>query len=381
MIDRPGRGRHRAAAADGRADLPDDAGAVRRRLRRPQPDPHRPRRRPVGRAGRRLRPRHAVDGLPRPAAHRLGPAGAHPLAASVRFAAITPVHAEPTCTGTGHVIDESTASGSPPLDLRRHPRRRHRRPSPATPSSPSTDEGKEPTWESWTARSRSSPAPAAASAARSRSSSRREGASVVVNDLDAGPAKETVAAIEAAGGQAVACVGQRHRRRTSPSGSSQTAVDAFGGLDIIVNNAGYTWDSVIQKMTDEQWDAILDVHLQGAVPDPARGPAGHRRGGQGRGRGGPEVLPQGRQHLLDRRARRQRRPGQLRRGQGRRHRPDQDAGQGVGPLQRHRQRGRVRLHQDPAHRGPRRRRRHHRRRGPARSRSASTRSCSPRWSR
>ncbi|BBZ68913.1 hypothetical protein MPRS_00060 [Mycobacterium paraseoulense] len=42
----------------------------------------------------------------------------------------------------------------------------------------------------------------------------------------------------------------------------QTAVDTFGGLDIIVNNAGYTWDSVIQKMTDEQWDAILDVHLK-----------------------------------------------------------------------------------------------------------------------
>jgi 3-oxoacyl-[acyl-carrier protein] reductase len=42
----------------------------------------------------------------------------------------------------------------------------------------------------------------------------------------------------------------------------QTAVDSFGGLDIIVNNAGYTWDSVIQKTTDEQWDAILDVHLK-----------------------------------------------------------------------------------------------------------------------
>jgi 3-oxoacyl-[acyl-carrier protein] reductase len=41
-----------------------------------------------------------------------------------------------------------------------------------------------------------------------------------------------------------------------------TAVDAYGGLDIIVNNAGYTWDTVIQKMTDEQWDAILDVHLK-----------------------------------------------------------------------------------------------------------------------
>ncbi|QIS02097.1 SDR family oxidoreductase [Nocardia brasiliensis] len=89
----------------------------------------------------------------------------------------------------------------------------------------------------------------------------REGAKVVVNDLDPEPAKETLAAIEAAGGQAVSCVGS-----VTDEGFAerfvQTAVDEFGGLDIIVNNAGYTWDSVIQKMTDEQWDAILDVHLK-----------------------------------------------------------------------------------------------------------------------
>jgi len=39
------------------------------------------------------------------------------------------------------------------------------------------------------------------------------------------------------------------------------AMETFGGLDIIVNNAGYTWDSTIQKMTDEQFQAMLDVHL------------------------------------------------------------------------------------------------------------------------
>ena len=84
---------------------------------------------------------------------------------------------------------------------------------------------------------------------------------VVVNDLDEGPAKETVTAIEAAGGDAVACTGSV----TGPGFAErfvQTAVDAYGGLDIIVNNAGYTWDSVIQKMADEQWDAILDLHLK-----------------------------------------------------------------------------------------------------------------------
>ena len=88
-----------------------------------------------------------------------------------------------------------------------------------------------------------------------------DGAAVVVNDLDEAPAKETVAAIEAAGGRAVACPGS-----VTDDGFAerfvQTAVDTFGGLDIIVNNAGYTWDSVIQKMTDEQWDAIIDVHLK-----------------------------------------------------------------------------------------------------------------------
>ncbi|RUP00824.1 MAG: SDR family oxidoreductase [Mycobacterium sp.] len=88
-----------------------------------------------------------------------------------------------------------------------------------------------------------------------------DGAKVVVNDLDAGPAKETVAAIEAAGGTAVVCAGS-----VAEDGFAerfvQTAVDEYGGVDIIVNNAGYTWDSVVQKMSDEQWDAILDVHLK-----------------------------------------------------------------------------------------------------------------------
>ncbi|MGZ0145406.1 SDR family NAD(P)-dependent oxidoreductase [Rhodococcus qingshengii] len=89
----------------------------------------------------------------------------------------------------------------------------------------------------------------------------REGAKVVVNDLDAEPAQETVAAIEAAGGQAVACVGSVTEEGFAER-FVQSAVDSFDGLDIIVNNAGYTWDSVIQKMTDEQWDAIVDVHLK-----------------------------------------------------------------------------------------------------------------------
>ncbi|MFI1018657.1 SDR family NAD(P)-dependent oxidoreductase [Streptomyces sp. NPDC020965] len=88
-----------------------------------------------------------------------------------------------------------------------------------------------------------------------------EGASVVINDLDKVPADETVAAITSAGGRAVACVGSVTEEGFADRFVA-TAIDSFGGLDIIVNNAGYTWDTVIQKMTDEQWDAILDVHLK-----------------------------------------------------------------------------------------------------------------------
>lgn len=88
-----------------------------------------------------------------------------------------------------------------------------------------------------------------------------EGAAVVVNDLDAEPAEQTVADILAAGGRAIACPGS-----VTADGFAerfvQTAVHNFGGLDIIINNAGFTWDAVIQKTTDEQWDTILDVHLK-----------------------------------------------------------------------------------------------------------------------
>lgn len=88
-----------------------------------------------------------------------------------------------------------------------------------------------------------------------------EGASVVVNDLDKGAADETVSDIAAAGGSAVACVGS-----VTEDGFAErfvhTATDNFGGLDIIVNNAGYIMDNVIPKMTDEQWDTIIDLHLK-----------------------------------------------------------------------------------------------------------------------
>jgi len=87
-----------------------------------------------------------------------------------------------------------------------------------------------------------------------------EGARVVVNDLDDGPGNETVAELRAMGAEAIACNGD-----VTQDGFAErfvaAGIDTWGGLDIIVNNAGYTWDNVIQKMTDEQWYAILNVHL------------------------------------------------------------------------------------------------------------------------
>lgn len=89
----------------------------------------------------------------------------------------------------------------------------------------------------------------------------REGALLVVNDLDGDCCAEVIQEITALGGQAVACVGSV---TDADFGERfvDTAIRSYGRLDIIVNNAGYAWDGVIQKMTDEQFDAMLDIHLK-----------------------------------------------------------------------------------------------------------------------
>lgn len=87
-----------------------------------------------------------------------------------------------------------------------------------------------------------------------------EGAAIVVNDLDETPANAVVAEIVAAGGRAVSCVGNVTAEDFGDR-FVQTALDSFGGLDIIVNNAGYTRDAVIQKQSDEQFQSMLDVHV------------------------------------------------------------------------------------------------------------------------
>jgi len=89
----------------------------------------------------------------------------------------------------------------------------------------------------------------------------KEGGHVVVSDLDEDPANEVVEEIKASGGHAVACVGDV-TDPAYPDKLIKTAVEAFGpSIDVIVNNAGYIWDAVIHKMSDEQWEAMLKIHL------------------------------------------------------------------------------------------------------------------------
>ena len=88
----------------------------------------------------------------------------------------------------------------------------------------------------------------------------QHGAKVVVTDIDAAPAEATVAAIQAAGGTALAVPADV----TNDGGIEDLigqAVKSFGGIDILVNNAGYTWDGMMHKMSDQQWEAMLAIHL------------------------------------------------------------------------------------------------------------------------
>ncbi len=87
------------------------------------------------------------------------------------------------------------------------------------------------------------------------------GAKVMLNDLDAEPLEET-RALAAMGvtGKSSALAGDL-TDPAFPNHLVDRTVAELGGLDIIVNNAGYTWDNVIQKTTDEQFQAMLDIHV------------------------------------------------------------------------------------------------------------------------
>lgn len=87
------------------------------------------------------------------------------------------------------------------------------------------------------------------------------GAKVVISDIDSAPADETVAAIQDAGGEAISYVGDATAEGFA-EGIVGAAAEKWGGIHIIVNNAGYTWDGTIHKMTDKMWDAMLNIHLK-----------------------------------------------------------------------------------------------------------------------
>ncbi|HDP35721.1 MAG TPA: SDR family NAD(P)-dependent oxidoreductase, partial [Candidatus Hydrogenedentes bacterium] len=86
-----------------------------------------------------------------------------------------------------------------------------------------------------------------------------QGARVVASDLDAGPAEEVAAAIKGDGGEAVAIAGDV-TDPAFPETVVKAAVDAYGKLNVLVNNAGYTWDGMTHKMSDKQFMAMLEVH-------------------------------------------------------------------------------------------------------------------------
>jgi 3-oxoacyl-[acyl-carrier protein] reductase len=90
-----------------------------------------------------------------------------------------------------------------------------------------------------------------------------EGAAVVVNDIDAEPAEEAVAAIAAAGGRASAVVANTADLAEAERLIGETT-DQFGQLDIVVNNAGTTRDKMFHGMTDELYDLVLDANLRTA---------------------------------------------------------------------------------------------------------------------
>ena len=88
------------------------------------------------------------------------------------------------------------------------------------------------------------------------------GAAVVVADMDLGPAEETASAIRATDGRAIG-VACDVTDRQAVDAAVERAVAEFGKLDILVACAGILRDNLLFKMTDDDWDAVLDTHLKG----------------------------------------------------------------------------------------------------------------------
>jgi 3-oxoacyl-[acyl-carrier protein] reductase len=84
-----------------------------------------------------------------------------------------------------------------------------------------------------------------------------QGAKVVINDLDGDVARQTASEIA---GETAVFAGDL-TKGDAPDQLVQTAIDAWGRIDIIVNNAGYTLDAPIHKLSDDWWNRMLDIHL------------------------------------------------------------------------------------------------------------------------
>ncbi|MGH9137030.1 MAG: SDR family oxidoreductase [Acidimicrobiales bacterium] len=89
-----------------------------------------------------------------------------------------------------------------------------------------------------------------------------EGARVVVNDVDPEPADEVVAAIQAGGGEALAKADDV-AEWSGGEAMVRAAVSSFGGLDVVVNNAGFVRDRMFVSCSEDEWDAVVRVHLKG----------------------------------------------------------------------------------------------------------------------
>jgi 3-oxoacyl-[acyl-carrier protein] reductase len=83
------------------------------------------------------------------------------------------------------------------------------------------------------------------------------GANVLINDLDGDVAEQASGEIE---GNTIA-IGGDLTDPTVPAALVKKAVDEFGQLDILINNAGFTWDGPVHKITDDQWEAMLAIHV------------------------------------------------------------------------------------------------------------------------
>jgi NAD(P)-dependent dehydrogenase (short-subunit alcohol dehydrogenase family) len=166
------------------------------------------------------------------------------------------------------------------------------------------------------------------------------GAKVVVNDIGAGvdgsgkdssPASEVVAAIAKAGGEAIAN-GEDVSSWKGAKAMIDAAIAHFGKLDILINNAGILRDRMLTNMAEDEWDAVIKVHLKGTFA-PSRHAAAYWREESKKGNGPVKA----RKYHLDLGDLRQRRADELRGRQGRHRRLHHHRRARARPLRRHRQ--------------------------------------------